>query len=232
MQDIKIIGFDADDTLWISELYYRQGEDFLAYLLKEYALPEQVKAQLFDIEMQNMELYGYGAKAFTLSLIEAAIKISHYKVDAFLIEKLTNQCKKLIDIEIELLPGVRRTLEQLAQKYPLILATKGDLLDQERKLNKSGLSQYFYHIEVMSDKKVKNYQALLKYLAILPENFLMIGNSVRSDILPLVEIGAKAVHIPFHSTWVHEKVELSPEQEQSFIRIENIEQVLEILKRK
>ena len=204
--NIKVIAFDADDTLWVNEPYFRNAEKDFCELLKDYVSEEECNQLLYKIEMQNLPLYGYGIKPFALSLIEAAITISNKKIPLETVSKLIEIGKGMLNMPIELIDGIEDTLKQLSKKYRLVMATKGDLLDQERKLIKSGLEKYFHHIEVMSDKQPKNYQKLIKHLDIAPEQFLMIGNSLKSDILPVLEIGSYAIHIPFHTTWEHEKV--------------------------
>ena len=178
--------------------------------------------------MQNLEIYGYGAKGFILSMVETAIRITEGKITSAEINQIIDIGKTLLEMPIELLDGVERVLQVLQGKYKLILATKGDLLDQERKLQKSGLIGYFHHIEIMSDKHENNYRKLLSHLDIEPHEFLMIGNSVKSDILPVVNIGAQAVHVPFEVTWQHEKHHEST-QNHSFTTISEISKILELL---
>ena len=230
MNKIKFIGFDADDTLWVNEPYYRETEQKIENLLEIYCPKEKTRDILYQTEMQNLSLYGYGIKSFILSCIETTLKLSEHKADAYLIEKIMNLGKEMLSKDIELLDGVKESLEILSKDYTLILATKGDLLDQERKLIKSGLSKYFHHIEVMSDKKKENYERLLNHLDIDASEFLMVGNSVRSDILPIIELGGKAVHVPYHTTWIHENVEISEEIKKQFIALENIALLPGILK--
>ena len=205
--NIKVIAFDADDTLWVNEPYFRNAEKEFCELLKEYVSEEECNALLYKIEIQNLPLYGYGIKPFALSLIEAAISISNKQIPLETVSKLIEIAKGMLQIPVELIDGIEATLAQLSKKYLLVMATKGDLLDQERKLMRSGLEKYFHHIEVMSDKQPKNYQKLINHLAIPPTEFLMVGNSLKSDILPVLAIGSYAIHIPFHTTWEHEKVE-------------------------
>ncbi|MCF6306957.1 MAG: HAD family hydrolase [Flavobacteriaceae bacterium] len=207
LDNIKIIAFDADDTLWVNEPYFRKAEQDFCDLLKDFMPEATCNKILFEVEMQNLPTYGYGIKPFALSLIEAAIKISENKIPVETISKIINIAKEMLNMPIELIDGIEQTLQQLSKKYKLVMATKGDLLDQERKLIKSGLEKYFHHIEVMSDKKPKHYQKLIKHLDSNPEEFLMIGNSLKSDILPVLETGASAIYIPFHTTWEHEKVD-------------------------
>ncbi len=226
LDKIKVIGFDADDTLWVNEPYFRDAEFRLAELLKPYAPDVDIIAELFNTEMRNLPLYGYGAKAFTLSLIETAVNLSGKKVDASIINEIIKLGHGLMDISIEQLDHVDEVLPILKRKYKLIVATKGDLLDQERKLQKSGLLPYFHHIEIMSDKKESDYQRLIDNLNILPEEFLMVGNSLKSDVLPVLAIGGVGVHVPFHTTWQHETVTELPTDH--YYEIKSIHQLIDI----
>jgi putative hydrolase of the HAD superfamily len=205
-KDIKVIGFDADDTLWVNETYFRDAENEIGRLLSQYETPNKIDQELFKKEIDNLPLYGYGIKAFTLSMVEVALELSNYTVSNKTIEAILNIGKDVLNKPVDLLEGVEEVLEKLSKNYRLILATKGDLLDQERKLEKSGLTDYFHHIEVLSDKKEANYSKLLTRLDVKPSEFLMIGNSLKSDVLPLVNLKAKAIHVPFHTTWAHEQV--------------------------
>jgi putative hydrolase of the HAD superfamily len=227
--NIKVIGFDADDTLWINEPFYQEVERKFCRILKPYIQDEaETSRELFLTEIQNLEIYGYGAKGFILSMVETAIRISKNKITAEEIARIIDAGKTLLDMPIELLDGVEKVLQLLQGKYRLILATKGDLLDQERKLKASGLFGYFHHIEIMSDKQEANYQKLLDHLDISPDEFLMIGNSVKSDILPVLNIGGKAVHIPYEVTWQHENHH-APTNESAFISLTQISEILEYL---
>jgi len=205
-RNIKVIGFDADDTLWVNETYFREAEDAFAKLLSEYETPNKIDQELFKVEMKNLKLYGYGVKGFILSMVEAALEISNNNISHQAIKEIFDIGKAMINKPVELLDGVEEVLKTFSKDYKLILVTKGDLLDQERKLDKSGLNQYFHHIEVLSDKKEENYSKLLNHLDINPSEFLMVGNSLKSDILPLINIKAQAIHVPFHTTWTHELV--------------------------
>jgi putative hydrolase of the HAD superfamily len=225
---IKVIGFDADDTLWVNEPFFQDVEGKFCQILKPYISEAETSKVLFQTEMQNLEIYGYGAKGFILSMIETSIRVTDGKITAVEINRIIDMGKTLLEMPIELIEGVENVLQLLQGKYKLILATKGDLLDQERKLQKSGLAGYFHHIEIMSDKHENNYRKLLAHLDIEPHEFLMIGNSVKSDILPVTNIGGKAIHIPFEVTWQHEKHHESSEKH-SFITISEISKILEIL---
>ncbi len=226
MNNIKVIGFDADDTLWVNEPYFRETEKEFWQVLNNGKSLEETTNELFQIEIGNIPLYGYGTKAFTLSMIETAIKITKGNISSQQINAILELGKQQIQKPIELISGVEDVLQALHTKYKLIVATKGDLLDQERKLQHSGLLKYFHHIEVMTDKKENDYVKLLNHLDIQPQNFLMIGNSLKSDILPVVKLGAKAVHIPFHTTWIHEQADKSEIAENDFIAINHIKDLL------
>lgn len=201
---IKIVAFDADDTLWINEDYFHETEKEFCFLLKDFLSKEEISRVLFETEMKNLHLYGYGVKGFVLSMIETASTISQNKVSIEVLNRILEIGHYLLERPVELIDGVQAVLDKLHESYRLVIATKGDLLDQERKLEKSGLKKYFNHIEIMSSKKNINYTRLLTYLKCKPDNFLMIGNSVNSDILPVLEVGAFAAHVPYHLTWKHE----------------------------
>lgn len=226
--NLKVIAFDADDTLFINEPYFQEVEQKFCALMSDYLSHQGLSQELFKTEIANLELYGYGIKGYILSMIEAAMKISNKTISIEIIEKIVEYGKELLQKQIELLDGVEETLDALHGKYKLIVATKGDLLDQRRKLHNSGLGHYFHHIEVMSDKKENDYQDLLKRLEINADEFFMIGNSLKSDVLPVLEIGGYAVHIPFHTTWEHEKISHKVEHP-NFKTLEKITEVLPIL---
>lgn len=207
MKNLKVIAFDADDTLFINETYFDETEKKFCGLMEDYLSHQGISQELFKVEIDNLKMYGYGIKGYILSMIEAAMKISNNTIPIEIIEKIIQYGKELIEKPIVLLDGVQETLEALDGKYKLVVATKGDLLDQRRKLHNSGLGKYFHHIEVMSDKQEVDYLDLIKRLEIKPEEFIMIGNSLKSDVLPVLAIGGHAVHIPFHTTWAHEKID-------------------------
>ena len=229
MKDIKVIAFDADDTLWVNETYFREAEKRFAELLSSYETENKIDQELFKLEIKNLDIYGYGIKGFMLSMVECALELSNYKLPPKTINEILNIGKEMIEKPIELLDGVEEVLKKLQGKYRLIVATKGDLLDQERKLKKSGLLDYFHHIEVMSDKKASDYRKLVKHLDIQPKQLLMIGNSLKSDVLPLLEIGAEAIHIPFHTTWAHEEVSKQDAADSSYRTLESLKDILSIV---
>lgn len=224
-KNIKVIGFDADDTLWVNETYFREAELEFAKLMAPYETANKIDQELFKKEIENLPLYGYGVKGFVLSMVEMAVEISNNSVSNETIIKILNIGKQMLNAPVELLDGVEDVLKTLSKNYKLIVLTKGDLLDQERKLEKSNLISYFHHIEVMSDKKDLNYSKVLDHLDIVPSEFLMIGNSLKSDILPLVNIGAEAIHIPFHTTWLHEQVDEQHTKNKAFKTITSLSEL-------
>lgn len=228
MKEIKVIAFDADDTLWINEPFFREAEEKFCSLLEDYLPHHTVDKELFKTEMQNLPLYGYGIKGFMLSMVETILRVSENTADIRLVEKALEIGKEMLDKPVNLLEGVEEVLTSLNGKYRIVMATKGDLMDQERKLIKSGLSRHFHHIEIMSDKKVSDYRKLLKHLDCKAENFLMIGNSIKSDVLPVLELGGTAIHVPFHITWIHEEVSHTI-QHPDFHQLDSIKEVIKVL---
>ena len=226
LNKFKYIAFDADDTLWVNETYFRDTEKKFFHLLKDFISEDQLIKELYHTEIQNIEIYGYGIKGFVLSMIETAWRVSQNKIQPTVVKKIIDLGKEMLNKPVELLPGVKDALKELSAKHKLIVATKGDLLDQERKLEKSGLANCFHHIEVMSEKKTENYQKLIQHLDIDTKDFLMIGNSVKSDILPVLELGGFAIHIPFHTTWIHEQEEVEINNNGRFVKLEKIQDLL------
>jgi putative hydrolase of the HAD superfamily len=226
--NLKVIAFDADDTLFVNEPYFQETEQKFCVMMSDYLSKQGLSQELFKTEVDNLHLYGYGIKGYTLSMIEAAMKISNNTLSVEVIGKIIDLGKELLQRPIELLDGVEETLKALQGKYKLIVATKGDLKDQQRKLHDSGLGIYFHHIEVMADKQEVNYEKLLKRLEIESKEFFMIGNSLKSDVLPVLGIGGYAVHIPFHTTWEHEKISHKVNHP-NFRTVDKIADVLEIL---
>jgi len=228
-KEIKIIGFDGDDTLWVNEPLYQDIEKKLCQLLKDYLPAGQVSAELFKTEMSNLELYGYGAKGFMLSQIETAIRISKKQIPASVIDQIIDMGKQLLSNPVQLLDGVAEVLKELKQRYKLIVATKGDLLDQQRKLTQSGLIEHFHHIEIMSDKQAENYMQLFTNIAVEPQSFLMVGNSMKSDIQPILQMGGNAVYVPFHTTWQHETTDEEPQTGNNYLKVKSISEILHFL---
>jgi len=229
-KDFKVIGFDADDTMWVNEPYYRETEKVFYGLISDYIDTAACTKELYRVEMKNLGLYGYGAKGFMLSMIETALKVSKDDLPGSVIARIIELGHGLLNKPVVLIDGIQEVLDKLKSKgYRLIMATKGDLLDQQRKLAKSKLEPYFHHIEVMSDKKESDYRKLISHLDIEPSGFLMIGNSMRSDILPVLAIGGHAIHIPFHTTWVHEEAGDDYDLK-NYRKVDNVSEVIELLR--
>jgi len=222
---IKILAFDADDTLWDNETYFRETEDKFCSLLEDYLPAHTVARELLQTEVSNLSLYGYGIKGFILSLIETALRISDKTIPVEVVEKIINYGKELLQKPVTVMEGVEEVLAELKNRYRLVMATKGDLLDQHRKLHKSGLGHYFHHIEIMTEKRQEDYQKLIKRLDIQAEEFAMIGNSLKSDILPVLQIGGHGFHIPYHTTWAHERIEVNIEHP-NFRQLTSIKEIV------
>jgi len=229
MKNIKVIAFDGDDTLWVNEPYYQETETQFCILLSDYLPEEEIKKILFQTEMANLPLYGYGAKGFMLSMMETALKISENRVEPSVLQQIISLGKALLDKPIDLLDGVQPVLSALQHQYKLVVATKGDLLDQERKLLKSGLNPFFHHIEIMSNKKERDYEKLLHHLDIAPEEFLMVGNSLPSDIIPVVKLGGFGIHVPYHTTWQHEQVNQHNLDNSRYRKVKKLSEIPELL---
>ena len=225
---IKVIAFDADDTLWINEPYFQETEKKFCQLLEDYLPQHTVERELLKTEIKNLPLYGYGIKGFMLSMIETALSVSNKTIEIEIVEKIVEYGKELLGRPVEVFDEVEVVLNKLKDRYRLVVATKGDLLDQERKLKNSGIDHYFHHIEIMSDKREADYLKLIKHLDIPPSEFVMVGNSLKSDVLPVLEIGGHAFHIPYHTTWAHEIVEHTIDHP-NFKELAHIKDVLSFL---
>src|SRR4030081_123079 len=204
---IRVVGFDGDDTLWHNETRFNVTQGELQELLRRHVPNADVHAHLAEMEMKNLGIYGYGVKAFTLSMIETAIQLTDGKIPASDLEVILGWGKRMLMEPTELLDGVEAALRELSKKYDLLLITKGDLFDQESKLARSGLAELFSGVEIVSEKNADTYRAILKRRGIKPEEVVMVGNSLRSDVVPVVELGARAIHIPYPVTWHHERVD-------------------------
>lgn len=224
----KVIAFDADDTLWHNEPYFDEAQAKFCDLFRDFASHQEILGLILNHQIKNLPLYGFGIKAFTLSMIESALALTNNQISGNDIQKVLQIGKELLEKPVELLPNVEEVLEALKGKYKLIVATKGDLKDQHRKLHDSGLGHYFHHIEVMSDKTDLDYQKMLGRLDILPQDFMMIGNSLKSDVLPVLNIGGFGIHIPYHTTWEYEKIDFEV-QHKNFKAIENVTDVLSLV---
>jgi putative hydrolase of the HAD superfamily len=213
ISNIKIIAFDADDTLWHNEPYFDEAQERFCELFQDYASSQEILGMILSHQVRNLPLYGFGIKAFTLSMIETALALTDHKISGKGIEQILAIGKDLLQKPVELLPEVENVLVALQGKYKLVVATKGDLKDQHRKLHDSGLGTFFHHIEVLSDKTELDYQKMLGRLDCKPEQFLMIGNSLKSDVLPVLNLGGHAIHIPYHTTWEYEKIDFEIEHD-------------------
>ena len=203
---IDVIAFDADDTLWHNEIHYSWAQERLEDVLAPYHRDGDLRDRLYETELGNMTIYGYGTKAFGLSMIETAVKLAGGEIKGDDILQIIRVVKTMLQSPVELLDHVADVIPALAARHKLIVITKGDLHDQERKIARSGLAPFFAYVEVVSDKTVETYRSLFDRLQIEPRTLLMVGNSLRSDILPVVALGGCAVHIPYAITWQHEHV--------------------------
>jgi len=224
----KIIAFDADDTLWHNEPYFDEAQAKFCELFADYASKQEILQLILSHQVKNLPLYGFGIKAFTLSMIDSALELTNDQISGQGIKKIIAIGRDLLQKPVELLPEVEDVLQQLKGKYKLVVATKGDLKDQHRKLHDSGIGHYFHHIEVMSDKKELDYEKMLGRLDTKSEDFIMIGNSLKSDVLPVLNIGGHGFHIAYHTTWEYEKIDFEIEHD-NFKSLEKISDVLPIL---
>jgi putative hydrolase of the HAD superfamily len=201
---IRVLAFDGDDTLWHNESRFKLTQGELRDLVHRHVPEADVDSHLFDVEMRNLKLYGYGVKAFTLSMLETAIQLTDGRIPAADLQVILGWGKRMLTAPTELLDGVEESLRDISTRHSLLLITKGDLFDQESKLARSGLAEMFTGVEILSDKTVDSYRSLLSRRDIKPEELVMVGNSLRSDVAPVVALGGRAVHIPYHITWDHE----------------------------
>ena len=225
---IKVIGFDADDTLWDNQPQFNKVIKTFVELLTPYCREETALKAIHEMQVSNLPIYGFGAKSLALSMTQAACELSEYRIDAHSIEKIINLGKDLLTMPVELLDDVVKVVRSLKDKYTLVLITKGDLIDQRRKLRESGLEKYFHHIEILNDKKENDYRGIFRRLNLNPQEFAMVGNSLKSDIIPVLELGATAVYIPYHSTWEHEHVENYEPEHADFYELEKLGDLLEM----
>jgi putative hydrolase of the HAD superfamily len=224
-----LIGFDADDTLWHNETIFARVHERYRALLASHHDAATVDRTLLSTERRNLELYGYGVKGFTLSAIETAIELTSGKISATEIRQLIALGQEMLAHPVELLEGVAETLAGLARSHRLIVITKGDLRDQQRKLEKSGLRAHFHAVEIVSEKDEGTYAALLRRHGVAPERFLMVGNSVKSDILPVLALGGAGVHIPYHLQWELDHAEAPPAAAGRFFPVKHIGSVPDVV---
>ena len=228
---LDLIAFDADDTLWHTEHLYSDAQERFQQLLAPYGVTDQVEQKLFAVEGANLGVFGFGIKSFALSMIETAITLTGGDISGRDIQRVIELAKSMLSADVQLLDYAEQTVAQLAQAFPLMIITKGDLLDQESKIERSGLGQHFKYVEIVSDKNPASYAALLDRHSLRPEGFLMIGNSLRSDVLPVLALGARAVHIPYRVTWAHERVSPADLAGVSYAELENLGQLPELVQR-
>ena len=226
---ITVVGLDGDDTLWHNETRFNITQGEFRELLQRHAPDADVDEHLFQTEMKNLGLYGYGIKSFTLSMIETAIQMTKGRIPASDLEVILGWGKRMLTQPTELLEGVEPALRELGDRYDLLLITKGDLFDQESKLARSGVANLFLGVEIVSEKNVSSYRGILERRGIKAGEFVMVGNSLRSDIVPVLELGARAVHIPYQVTWHHEHVPEESLPQSGWYRLEKIAELSPLL---
>ncbi|WP_375433960.1 HAD family hydrolase [uncultured Hymenobacter sp.] len=223
----QLIAFDADDTLWPNQPHFDQAEAELSALLTHYADAETLSSRFNEVHRQNMHLFGYGAKSFMLCMIETVIQLTEGSVTGTEIQQIIDSGKQLLSFSIELLPHVEAVLSELKERgVPLMLLTKGDLFDQESKLARSGLGDYFDYVEIVSEKNEATYRRILSRYQVQPQDFMMIGNSLKSDVVPVAKLGARAIYVPFYTTWIHERVSAEEVAQLSFHEVASLKEVL------
>lgn len=227
----EIIAFDADDTLWHSEIHYRDAQAALNEILSPWAETEVIEKVTYDIETRNIPLYGYGIKSFTLSMLEAAVKLSKGRIDGSHVAQILALGRSMLEEKVELCPHVLETVQMLSASYRLMVITKGDLLDQTDKVQRSGLASYFSIVEVVNEKTTETYREILNRYHLSPNGFLMVGNSLSSDMLPVLAFGGVAVHVPADTTWAYEMVEDFDSNRQDFYELEHIGQLPALIDR-
>ncbi len=231
MRSLRTIAFDADDTLWHHQNLFEETQERFRALLRPHREDAWIDAQLHDTEMRNLRHFGYGVKGFMLSMVETAIQLTDGRIAGAEIQKIIELGKEMLDRPIELMPGVAATLESLSHQYELMVITKGDLFDQETKLARSGLGALFAKVEVVSEKDAPTYAAILKRHGIGPGHFMMVGNSLKSDIEPVLAIGGRAVHVPYDLQWSHDRVEGMSRNTHSYLEINSLSELPELLER-
>ena len=220
------IAFDADDTLWKNEEAYLHGRQVFLQILADYNINQDALDRVDEVEVENIQYYGYGVMSFALSMIELAIELTGERIRPRDIRKLINLAKAMLTAEVEVFDGVRQLLEEITKEYPLMLITKGDLFHQQRKLEESGLAVFFQAVEVVSDKTPEVYREILERHQIDPRRFIMVGNSLRSDVIPVLELGAWAIYLSDHLTWSHEDDPLAEISQDRYQEVKEISQVL------
>jgi putative hydrolase of the HAD superfamily len=222
---IEVVAFDADDTLWDNERLYLEAQDRLQELLAPYDPDRQALRLLEALESENVSHYGFGIKSFTLSMIEVAAQVCARRTNVSVIQEVLQIGKSMLSAPVQLMEGAESVLMSLSDRYRLMLITMGDASEQEAKIQRSGVARYFSYIEIVGEKSSRRYMEILRKYAIRPRGFLMVGNSIRSDILPVIEIGGQAVQIPYARTWARENV---PEEQWRGISFERLQSLGEL----
>jgi len=231
MTRFDVIAFDADDTLWHNESLFTITQERFREMLLPYHDATWIDQRLHETEIRNLSLFGYGIKGFTLSMIETALELTENRIGGETIAELIEAGKEMLRAPVEPLPGVVDVLERLGETYQLMVITKGDLFHQESKVAGSGFDSLFRHVEIVSEKEPEVYRGILARHGLEPDRFLMVGNSLRSDVLPIIEIGGHAVHIPYETTWAHEQVDLDPRAEHGFHTLGSIDELPDLIAR-
>jgi len=211
VRSFTTIAFDADDTLWANEDYFASAQAEYQAILAPYRANWDAQ-ELYETEQRNLAYFGYGIKGFLLSMIETAIQVTDGAITSKEIAHIIEIGRAMVHAPLTLLPHVAEVIPTLSSRFKLLIITKGDLFDQESKIARSGLAEFFHHIEVVSDKTPSAYERILRRYDINPREFIMVGNSLRSDIMPIIAIGGYAVHVPYHLTWQHEHGELPADE--------------------
>lgn len=226
---IQLIAFDADDTLWHNEHLFLETKERFKALLAEYHSEEWIDERLYATELRNLKHFGYGIKSFTLSMIETAVELTEGRIRGSEIREIIDFAKDMVAKPVDLLDGVEATIKKLASEHELMIITKGDLFDQESKLARSGLGDYFSAVEVVTEKNSSTYESVVRRSGVEPEGFVMVGNSLKSDIIPVVKMGGHAIHVPYDTTWEHERVPEEVIREYSFSQAANITDVPQLV---
>ncbi len=228
---VRVVGFDGDDTLWHSETRFSVTQAEFRELLKRHVPDADADARLSEMEMKNLSIYGYGVKSFTLSMLETAIELTGARIPASDLEVILGWGKRMLMEPTELIDGVEETLRTVSSRHDLLLITKGDLFDQESKLARSGLGDLFGGVEILSEKNVDTYRGVFRRRGIRPQEFVMVGNSLRSDVVPVVTLGGHAVHIPYEVTWHHEEVPDEALPKEGWWRVSSIRELPGLLQK-
>lgn len=226
---INLIALDADDTLWENELLYQDAQTKFKVILSPWQSFQTIDKLLYETEQHNLPKYGYGIKAFALSMIETAIKVSEGEISGHEISQILSIAQSMLTAEVELRPHALEAVNALSEKYQLMMITKGDLLDQSAKVRRSGLAPFFSSVEIVNEKTPQSYLEIIQKHGLDPKQFLMVGNSLRSDIQPILELGGKAIYIPADSTWVHETLPDFKGNKKGFYQLEHLGQLPEFI---